>query len=742
MTTIATAPGRAPDLAQILTLRREAPAACKLAFEYHGPVPLVAGALDRWRYRLVSRAAIAAGARIAIAHRWPSDWGTPQGADRGAMDFLEVRSSAAIPLRWWSARLHTWHPFDHVLFVEIDAPLAPGQDLTLAFGGDAVTAGFRVQSFAEEGSPFSIRLREREGEAWAEIAEHRIAIVGSAPARLVAVAPSRAVDGEEVTLRVRIEDAWGNPASLPAPVAIAITTPRGEGRHATIGSEAMAAVPIGRLPRGITRLAVTAPTLGLSCETNPVECVTGDAPHRVYWGDLHAQSIIGCGARTIDAYYAHARDFAALDVCSHQANCFLVSGPEWDDTIRSSLHNHRPGKFVTLLGFEWSAASALGGDHNVYFAGDEGELRRCSHEFVVDRSDLDTDLSHVEDFYRYYAPLKPLVAVHVGGRTANLKWHDATLERLLEIHSTHATSEWFLREALARGYRMGVIAGSDSVDGRPGNSHPGRMGVRNVRGGLTAIVARALTREAVWDALTQRHCYATTGARILLDVRFGDAMMGDDTAVPGGATPIGPFAIHVEGTAGIERIDFFRDDVCIAHTDRLATPPTRRLRVAWRGASAPGNWQRARMRWDGSLRIEGPTMAGVAAYGFDTPAEGVIRQDGASVAWESVTAGDWDGVVLDLGGGDGEIVFVTEPISARVPLRDIGPQGYRIDLASPERSLELRWLPETAPSSSASIEFTDPTPRGGTHAYWIRVRQADGEFAWSTPIFVTMPEPS
>jgi hypothetical protein len=63
---------------------------------------------------------------------------------------------------------------------------------------------------------------------------------------------------------------------------------------------------------------------------------------------------------------------------------------------------------------------------------------------------------------------------------------------------------------------MGVVAGSDGVDGRPGASHPGHMGVRNVRGGLTAVATPELTRGGLWSALKSRHCYASTGERIML----------------------------------------------------------------------------------------------------------------------------------------------------------------------------------------------------------------------------------
>jgi hypothetical protein len=363
-------------------------------------------------------------------------------------------------------------------------------------------------------------------------------------------------------------------------------------------------------------------------------------------------------------------------------------------------------------------------------------LRRCSHEFIRDRSDADTDLRHVEDVYRHYHGSETLVAVHVGGRTADLAWHDATLDRLLEVHSTHATSEWFLFDALRRGYRMGVVAGSDGVDGRPGNSHPGHMAVRNVRGGLTAILADELSRESVWRALKQRRCYATTGERIVLDFRAGDLRMGDVATLAG---PPPPFEVRIEGTAPIERVDFFRGVDCIGSVDRFesAGEASSFVRIAWRGASAQGNWQRARMSWDGELRIAGARILDVQDYAFDTPDEGVREHDARRVAWRSVTAGDWDGVVLELDRPEAaELTFVSAPMNVRTRLDAVGIAGRRFEARNPERCVEIRPLPRTMPSRSFAGTFVDASPVAGSHAYWVRVRQADGAYAWSTPIFV------
>jgi hypothetical protein len=711
------------QLADGLVEDREA--AVAIAFDYDGPSQFRAGELARWALRLTARVALPRGACIAVAHRWPNDWGVAQSDDPEAADYLEARIDAG-PVRWWGARLHTWHPFDHALFVELADGLAAGRSVEARYGG---RRGFRAQTFIEEASPFSLRWQVAPGAPWVEFARHRVAVVGSTPAKLVVTVPSRVVAGQSFDVHVRVEDAWGNPANLDEAVELS------NGLVLRPGTAGWARTSTSLSMRGVHRLdAWSAGERVLTATSNPVEVVDAQHAQPLYWADLHGQSTIGCGARSIDAYYAHARDFAAVDAASHQANCFLVSNGEWRETQDSTRRQQQSQRFVTLLGVEWSGATNVGGDHNLYFRGDEAELRRCSHEFLADKSDAATDLAHVEDVYRHYAASDTLVAVHVGGRTADLAWHAPDLDRLIEVHSTHATSEWFLLDALRRGYRMAVIAGSDGVDGRPGNSHPGHMGVRNVRGGLTAILASELTRAALWDALKARRCYATTGERIVLDFRAGDVRMGDSVGWQG---PPPPFDIRVEGTAPIERVELYRGRECIAAVDAFAgREPSNRLRVAWRGASAQGNWQRARMEWHGGLRIEGARIVDVAGWAFDTPDEGVVEHDASQVRWRSVTAGDWDGVVVELDRFDAAVLaFVTAPMTLRVPLHGLAGDACSVDAQGPDRTLELRRLPREMPAPSLRARLVDPAPCAGTQAYWVRVRQADGALAWSTPIF-------
>jgi ABC-type nitrate/sulfonate/bicarbonate transport system ATPase subunit len=618
--------------------------------------------------------ALPAGACLALARRWPSDWGTPQWACADGQDYVRIESSACTRMRWWQARRHAWHPFDHVLAIELLEPVAAGDTLRVWFGeARGGSPGYRVQTFIEEASPLSIRLLAAPDEAWVEIARPVVRIAGASPSRLVVTAPGRVQAGLEFEVHVRAEDRWGNPATLAEPLTLELTCPGHKDVCVILPASAWVRALACLGSAGMQHVSARVPGSDSLCATsNPID-VSTTVPHAlIAWGDLHAQSIIGCGARSIDDYFAHARDFAATDFSSHQANCFLVANEEWEETQRSTQAANNPGRFVTLLGVEWSGASRVGGDHNLYFPSEAAELRRCSHQFVADKSDVQSDLVHVNDLHAHYRDTDTLLMLHVGGRTTDLQFHAPDLDRLLEVHSTHATSEWFLLEALKRGYRMGVAAGSDSVDGRPGASHPGRMGVRNVRGGLTAVEVPALTRPALWSALKARRCYATTGERILLSLTAGAYRMGDEASLrlaSGAALP--PFEVCVAGTAPIESVDFFRDDGLLQRHDALAdrSEGSNRVRVAWRGASAPGNWERARMTWDGELRIEGAAILRATPWAFDTPDEGITHSSAQRVAWRSITAGDWDGVVLSLDRPDTALLtFCTEPLSVQCHL--------------------------------------------------------------------------
>ena len=383
---------------------------------FRGDDCVTAGAPTHFSLSMEADFDLPAGACLALARRWPSDWGTPQWARSGELDFARAVTSGAARLQWWPVRRHAWHPFDHALVLELLDTLAAGDSLGIEFGGTpGESPGYSVQTFIEEASPLSVRLLVAPDEDWVEIAKPAVRVRGAEPSRLVLTTPGHARAGGAFEVHVRAEDQWGNPATLQEPLKIVLEGEDGSPFSLTLSAQAWCrTLLIFRNPGPAVVGVRVEGNKGLAARSNPIDIVDGAVDGLIVWGDLHAQSVIGCGVRSIENYFRHARDFAATDFCSHQANCFLVSNQEWEETERCTRMANEEGSFITLLGVEWSGASRLGGDHNVFFAGNAAELRRCSHQFVSDHSDADTDLPHVNDLYAHYRGTDTLMAVHVG----------------------------------------------------------------------------------------------------------------------------------------------------------------------------------------------------------------------------------------------------------------------------------------------------------------------------------------
>src|SRR5205085_11621704 len=97
----------------------------------------------------------------------------------------------------------------------------------------------------------------------------------------------------------------------------------------------------------------------------------------------------------------------------------------------------------------------------------------------------------------------------------------------------------FINNALDKGYRLGFQASSDHW-----STHIS----------FFVALAERNDRAAILDATRKRHCYGATD-NILLDVRSGDHLMGDEFAT--NAAP--RLEVHVVGTNKIAKIDILRD---------------------------------------------------------------------------------------------------------------------------------------------------------------------------------------
>jgi len=307
----------------------------------------------------------------------------------------------------------------------------------------------------------------------------------------------------------------------------------------------------------------------LIAKSNPFILKTQLSPpyksYNLYWGDLHIMdgAFFATQAWKPQNYYQYAIDtglnFAAVtDICRETPLFDVdtkINRREWENIKAASYKFYQPGKFVTFPAYEYNERFS-GGDRNVYFLNEEEAELYC-----WDNPQFSTPK-------KLWAALKNKKAMTIPHHPAciligqNWDHHCPELQRLVEIYSEWGNSEGpgcerpmkvptdyinrSVQSALARGYKLGFLASSDTHSGDVGEA------------ALAAVWAEELTREKVWEALWKRHCYGTTGARIIVEFSINGYMMGEE--IPGRRDEKRTVFIKVIGTDKIKRIDVIRNN--------------------------------------------------------------------------------------------------------------------------------------------------------------------------------------
>ncbi|MCZ6784095.1 MAG: CehA/McbA family metallohydrolase [Proteobacteria bacterium] len=491
------------------------------------------------------------------------DWDTPQTTFPDGPGYTEVRSEA--PGVTLDARTVT----SNLMIIEIGGrALAPGERIELVFGAGVEMA--RVDRYAERESRIWLAV-DGDGDGVRALLDESpvVDIEPREPARLLLTVPSTAKPGAPFRLAIALVDGLGNAGVhfegdvvLEAPDGLALPE-----RVSFDGDAAGARSVEGVASReGIYRVRARAahadaPDLELTAESNPL-VVSASAP-RVLWADLHGHSQLSDGTGTPDDFFRYARDVAALDVAAltdhdHWGMRPLDRTPELWDRIRNTVARfHAPGRFVTLLGYEWT--SWLQGHRHVLYFSDEGEVL----------SSLDSATDTPARLWAALAGKSALTfAHHSAGGPISTDWNfvpDPEIEPVTEIVSVHGSSEAmdspgriyspvegnFVRDVLDRGLVFGFIGSGDSHDG-----HPGLAGLASPSGGLAAIFSEEATRDSVLEGLRARRTYATSGPRIWLRFSVDGRRMGSVLDVVPGEHQELDFA--VAATAPIEWIQLVR----------------------------------------------------------------------------------------------------------------------------------------------------------------------------------------
>jgi hypothetical protein len=583
---LAPAPSDArPDVVETLRADRDAPrhpadggGRAWLEAGPEGPPRAVAG--QPGRFHLVYQAGplgIARGGAIQLQVSPFWGWSTPQTESPEAPGYTRVEPDAQ------DLDLEVETLDRQLLGIRLRGrALAAGERIRIVYG--AGPAGASADRFAERASRFWFGV-DGDGDGVRAILPDSpsVEVEAGPPAQLLLTLPTTLKPGASFRAQLAVLDAAGNtgvavegevlfeeiPAGLELPARVALRAGQG-GRAAVDG--------LAREP-GIYRLSARGPA-GLAAESNPL--VVGAGP-RVLWGDLHGHSGLSDGTGTPEDYFVYARDVAGLDVAAltdhdHWGILPLETHPAlFEEIARETRRFHEPGRFVTILGWEWT--SWIHGHRHVLHFEDEGRVL----------SSLDERYQSPPRLWQALEGRPALTFAHhsAGGPIAT-NWEippDPRFEPVTEVASVHGSSEArdtplpiyrplpgnFVRDALGRGYRLGFIGSGDSHDG-----HPGLPQLAAPSGGLAAIVSEELTREGVLSALRARRVYATNGPRILLRTALAGHPMGSNLPAPPEGRGRDELFAEVVAPGRLERLDLVRSGELV---DSLGLEGQREVRL-------------------------------------------------------------------------------------------------------------------------------------------------------------------
>jgi hypothetical protein len=283
--------------------------------------------------------------------------------------------------------------------------------------------------------------------------------------------------------------------------------------------------------------------------------------YQIYRGDMHRHSDVSQDFKydgSLLEIYRYALDAAAFDyvaITDHQAG-FDQEFTWWQNQKLVDLFQ-APGFFAPLYAYERSVPYP-NGHRNVIFA------HRGVRTLPIPPEEMQGKTGAAR-LYEYLRQSDGIAMPHSSATDQGTDWRDngGALEPLVEIYQGYRTSYeyegapraattanpqaqksgWqpagFVWNAWAKGYKLGVQSSSDHW-----STHIS----------YACLLAENLTREALFDAIRQRHAYGATD-NIVLEFRSGDHLMGE--AFASSSAP--RFAVRVIGTGAIQQIDVIRN---------------------------------------------------------------------------------------------------------------------------------------------------------------------------------------
>ncbi|MGR3952379.1 MAG: DUF3604 domain-containing protein [Chlamydia sp.] len=311
--------------------------------------------------------------------------------------------------------------------------------------------------------------------------------------------------------------------------------------------------------------------------SSPIKCFTTDVPS-IFWGLTHGESERFDSTENIENCLRHFRDEKSLNFYGTSSPDDTEETPNdiWKSVSQNVQEFNEDDRFTTFLGQQWVGAPQKEGLRIFLYGKDEKPILRSS----------DTRSNTLKKIYKLFAPKEMLsIPLFTMSNMYGFSFEDWSpeFERVCEIYNAWGSSECSTKDgnrypiaskskkgcsewkegaligALRENKRIGFVAGG--LDDRSIYASLFDIDQQQYNPGLTAIIATQHSRPALFEALYNRHCYATTGERIIVGFSLAGSIMGSEVSTQ--EKPGLHINRHIEGyvagTAPLEKVEIIRN---------------------------------------------------------------------------------------------------------------------------------------------------------------------------------------
>lgn len=552
------------------------------------PAAALAGDVATWKFSYTASTSLPKGTRLKfdlLSKGRAIDWEIPsvQAKDKNNTIWAEIPGNKILSAKQILSAETSTPAFEFVIPQEVKA----GDVITICLGSnetgkESKQKGNRCQTSIQRRRSFYLYIDTKGKGDYRDPEIFTLDVRGNVLKNIRIIAPSLVAKNKRFDVSIRFEDLFGN-LTNNAPEGTLVEVSYEHLRENLNWKLFVPETGFINVPNlyfnepGIYRIQLRNLQTEESYYSAPVKCFP-EIDKSIFWGLLHGESEKVDSQENIEACLRYFRDeknnqfFASSSFESIEE----TSNEVWKTISSQICELNESYRFSTFLGFQWFNQAPEEGLRQIIYSKDNKPILR--------KKEMKT--TSLKKIYKSHTPKDllsiPSLTMAKGLETTFIDF-DPDFERVVEIYNAWGSSECTekegnlrpitfkgkkgisetdkgsIRKALNQNLRFGFVAGG--FDDRDVYSDFFESDQVQYSPGLTAILAIEQTRDALFQALVNRSCYATTGARIVLGFTIAGAPIGAElnTKAKPGLSFNRHIAGFVAGTTLIKEISFIRN---------------------------------------------------------------------------------------------------------------------------------------------------------------------------------------